>query len=74
MERRRMGGEPLLVMLFSGGAGCGKSLVTARAQEFCFIFCQSMGIPFDEKKIYFFRQVIRRLLYLEGPLLTVLGT
>ena len=47
-----MGGEPQLVMLLSGGAGCGKSVVIARAQEFCFLFCQSMGIPFDEKTIY----------------------
>jgi hypothetical protein len=47
-----MGEEPQLVMLLSGGAGCGKRLVIARAQEFCFLFCQSMGISFNKKTIY----------------------
>jgi hypothetical protein len=49
---KQLGGNDQLIMLLSGGAGCGKSLVIGRAQKFCFEFCRAVGIPYHKNTIY----------------------
>ncbi|KAL7432030.1 hypothetical protein ACHAXM_002882, partial [Skeletonema potamos] len=52
-ELEERGGFDQLLMLLTGGAGCGKSTSVETAQEFAHKFCMAVAIAFNDYTFYF---------------------
>jgi hypothetical protein len=52
-ELRERGGFDQLLMLLTGGAGCGKSTSVETSQEFAHKFCMAVAVAFNDNTFYF---------------------
>jgi len=52
-ELEERGGFDQLLMLLTGGAGCGKSTSVETAQEFAHKFCMAVAVAFNDYTFYF---------------------
>ena len=52
-QLRALGAKDQLIMFLTGKAGAGKTTASKLAQQFCFEFCQAIGVMWDDRSFLF---------------------